>query len=80
MVAKPLLLLSRILPYRALEGVEVQDVFDEEAIHHDDEEEAGDEEEPKVTNPDLGFCLWGQKWLSFLVHLVWNLLLKFQKF
>ena len=70
------------LIYWALQGVEDKDVVDEKAVGNEDDEETSEEEEPKVTNPDLGLSLWGQKWLGFLVHfnreVVWSLLLKFQ--
>ena len=65
---------------RALEGVEDEDVVDEDAVGDEDDEEATDEEEPKVTNPDLGLCMLGQKWLGFLVHfVVWILFLRYHK-
>ena len=63
--------------------MEVEDVVDEEAVGDDKDKEAGHEEEPKVPNPDLGFCLGGQKWEGFFVHinseLIRSLLLGFPK-
>ena len=60
--------------------MEDEDVVDEDAVGDEDDEEATDEEEPKVTNPDLGLCMLGQKWLGFLVHfVVWVLFLRYHK-